>query len=535
MRHPGRAASMRWGINAFLVSLGALVALIALLFKSRPDPDRSPLFIYCAAGLKGPIEEIARDFEREYGVEIRLDYGGSGEQLQTAARTEKGDLYIPADLQYIKLARDKGLIDEEIPLAFMKPVVAVRKGNPKNVHTLDDLLRKDVTVVMANPEVAASGDLVRKALQKVQRWEPLRKKVIMKGTEPYTASDVRLGNADAGIIWDATVARFEDVLDPVELAELKDVKSSVTAAVLRSCEHPASALRFARYLSARDQGLTVFPRHGFVPIPDGDLWADGEPVIHMHAGAMLRPAIERTIRDFEGREGLPVGSIRINYNGCGILVSQMKAGERPDAFFACDAKYLDEPIEKEDREDEKKDEKKEEKKEDRPVKKVKKVRDLFLDSMEISTNKLVIMVHKGNPNQIHSIRDLTRKGMKVGVGHEHKCAMGALTAETFRQGRIKGKVHIVIEAATGDELVNKMQAAPDEMDAAVVYVSNYNRVKNKFDAIPIDLECAVAAQPIAAGKDSDHKYLVGRLIRAITSEESKKRFVENDFTWKATK
>ena len=79
-RQLGRVGGMHWGLNAFLVSGVALAVLIALLFRTRPDPDRSPLFIYVAAGLKKPIAEIAADFEREEGVEVQLSYGGSGEQ-----------------------------------------------------------------------------------------------------------------------------------------------------------------------------------------------------------------------------------------------------------------------------------------------------------------------------------------------------------------------------------------------------------------------------------------------------------------------
>src|SRR5947208_11424718 len=146
----GRSASMRWGINAFLVSAAVLAGLIALLWNSRPDPDRSPLFVYCAAGLKRPIEEIAHEFQRKYGVEIQLSYGGSGDQLAAARASERGDLYIPADYKYIEQARKQNLIDEEIPLATMNPVVAVRKGNPKKIEKLEDLLRKDVEVALAN-------------------------------------------------------------------------------------------------------------------------------------------------------------------------------------------------------------------------------------------------------------------------------------------------------------------------------------------------------------------------------------------------
>jgi ABC-type molybdate transport system substrate-binding protein len=260
----------------------------------------------------------------------------------------------------------------------------------------------------------------------------------------------------------------------------------------------------------------VFEKHGFVPIADGDLWADGDPVIHMHAGAMLQPAIKQTVLDFALREGITPSNIRTVYNGCGVLVSQMKSGDRPDAFFACDAKYLDDPL-----------------KNDAPD--GPKIKDLFLEPTTISKNKLVIMVPKGNPKKIRGLRDLTRKGMRIGVGDEHKCAMGALTDVTFRQGNIRGKVNIVVKAGTGDMLVNQMQADPNALDAVVVYVSNYNIVRDKFDSVDVDLDCAIATQPIAAGRESNHRHLIDRLIKAITSPDSKKRFEEYGFKWQATR
>ena len=52
---------------------------------------------------------------------------------------------------------------------------------------------------------------------------------------------------------------------------------------------------------------------------------------------MLRPAIEQTITAFEEREGVRVPRV---YNGCGILVAQMKAGQVPDAYFACDVEFM---------------------------------------------------------------------------------------------------------------------------------------------------------------------------------------------------
>src|SRR5438067_524472 len=165
-RQPGRLAGMHWGLNAFLVSALALAGLIALLWQSRPALDRSPVFIYVAAGLKGPVEEIVRDYKEEFDIDVKPSYGGSGEMLTSAKISGACDLFLPADFSYIEQARKQELLDEDLPVATMKPVVAVRKGNPKNIHTLDDLLRADVKLAQANPEVAAVGKITKEALQK---------------------------------------------------------------------------------------------------------------------------------------------------------------------------------------------------------------------------------------------------------------------------------------------------------------------------------------------------------------------------------
>src|SRR5207237_452292 len=111
--------------------------------------------------------------------------------------------------------------------------------------------------------------------------------------------------------------------------------STVSVAVLKSCKQPGTALHFARYLGARDKGLLHFTKYGFTPV-EGDIWSE-HPEIRLMAGAMLRPAIEELLRDFEKREG---ASITCVYNGCGILVAQMRAGERPDAYFSCDSTFM---------------------------------------------------------------------------------------------------------------------------------------------------------------------------------------------------
>jgi molybdenum ABC transporter molybdate-binding protein len=497
-QRPGQINGM-W--LAFLASALVLVLLIVPLVW---DPGswfagkRPAVFVYCAAGLKQPVEEAARAYEKETGNRITLQFGGSQTLLAQAELGEQGDLYIPADNGYVNIAHDRRLIDEVLPLARMTAVLVVAKGNPLKVQSLDDVIqRSDVRMAQADHKQAAVGKLTREVLNKSGKWAALAKRtVVTKPTVNDTAADVRLGAADAGIIWDAMLPLYPQ-LERVPAPELETRPAEVSVCVLKTAKQPTEALRFARYLAARDRGLTYFKEAGY-EIADGDVWAT-TPELNLMAGAMLKPAIDETIRTFEDREACRVNRV---YNGCGILVSTMRAGERPDAYFSCDSSFM------------------------------KQVNDLFLDATDISTNQLVILVPKANPHDIHGLADLGKPGLKLGVGHEQKCAMGALTVLALREGRASKTVteNIVKRAPTGADLVHDLRIGA--LDAVIAYRSNAAEVEDELAWFPVDTPCALAVQPFAVGKESAHKQIAGRLLEALKSPESRQRFKANRFEWK---
>lgn len=489
---------------AFLVFLGSvavmagLIALLAYTPGNKPAAGVKPLVVYCAAGIKPPVEQIARQYEQEFGVPIRLQYGGSNTLVANIEISRVGDLYLPADDSYIDMAREKGLLEEVIPVARMHVVLAVAKGNPKHVDGMEDLLRGDVVLAQANPDAAAVGKLTRDALTASGHWDEINRRTkVFKPTVPDVAADVKVGTVDASFVWDVTVKQMAPALEAVQLPELKDAVAEVGICVLKSSEQPTAALRFARYLAARDKGLATFQKHGF-GVVEGDAWAV-EPQLRLFAGAMLRAAVDETITAFEEREGVKVTRV---YNGCGILVAQMRAGEVPDGYFACDKPFMNQ------------------------------VHDLFLDSSDVTTNRLVILVHKGNPHEIKSLSDLGKPGLKLGVGHEQQCALGVITQETLRQSSLQSQVmkNVAVQSPTGDMLVNQLLTG--SLDAVVVYISNATYAGEDVEAIAISgIPCSVAIQPIAVGKASEHKQLMQRLMERIKSTESKQRFEAFGFTW----
>ena len=173
-------------------------------------------------------------------------------------------------------------------------------------------------------------------------WEPLHQATAAyRGTVTDVANDVKLGGG-CGYRLRTVLATTRNAGG--RRAELAGDLSQVEVAVLATARNPTAALHLARYLAAADRGLEHFQKHGF-RTAHGDHWAD-RPELSLFAGSMLRPAIADTIKQFEQREGVLVSTV---YNGCGILVGQMKGGQLPDAYFACDVEFMKQVSEVPDR------------------------------------------------------------------------------------------------------------------------------------------------------------------------------------------
>ena len=448
-----------------------------------------PLLVYCAAGLKTPVEAVAREFETTFGVPIQLQYAGSGTLLSNLRIAQRGDLFLAAEESYITTAREQNLLAEVIPLAQMSAVAAVRKGNPKKIQAAQDLWREDVRVALANPDAVAIGKVTRESFQRTGDWPTLEKQAkVFKPTVNDVANDVKLGTVDVGIVWDATVAQYPE-LEAVRLPALDGGESSVSIGVLNFSRQPTAALRFARFLGARDKGLREFARAGF-RVLEGDIWAE-TPEVTLYSGGVNRLAIEETITKFERREGARVSRV---YNGCGILTAQIKAGQRPDAYFACDISFL------------------------RPVS------DQFFAPTEVAESGIVLLVAKGNPKGIRSVGDLAQAGLRVGLGNSQQTALGALTENLLRESGVFDAVMVNVktQTPTADLLVNQMRTG--SLDAVVVYEANASQVRDALDVVRLNLPNAKAIQPFAVGKNSEHRFLMERLLTALRSEESKQKF-----------
>jgi len=500
--------NLLWALLLGAVSLICLMILLMRLGTRSGQTDGDALVVYAAAGMRIPVEEIAQQYESEYGVSLEIQYNGSNtllNQLQTDKFSE-ADIYLAADDFYTDKAIQLDLAVDTMPIAYQRPVIAVRKDAEKKIESLEDLLQNDIRVAVANPDQAAVGKAVRRQLNAVRvgetsRWQQLEKHVtesgVFKPTVNDIATDVKIGTVDAAIVWNSTVAmpKYQEDLVAVAVPELDGDPDLISVAVLRSSANLPSAYRFARYVSARDRGLVTFAKYGTQSV-DGDVWKE-DPQINFFCGAVNRRTTERIVEEFQADEGVAVNTI---YDGCGILTSRMKGieGQKqsqgfPDVYMACDLHYLE------------------------------NVRTWFQEAANVSDVELVIAVPKGS-TKVRSLPDLVEPDVRVAVGEPTQCTIGALTRrllqkeglyERFVEKQQQGDEVTVIEKSSSAHLVPDVVTG--HVDAAIAYVSDVLPNEDSVDVIRIESPLSVAIQPFSIAKTSPHKYLLRRLFKRIVN------------------
>jgi molybdate transport system substrate-binding protein len=250
-----------------LVAISSAILLAASLYGlSRSEPraiDHKPLVLFCAASNRAVIEDARVEYERDYGVAVQVQYGASQTLLSSIEVSGAGDLYLPADDSYLDIAEARSLLRNRYPIARMKVVLVVRKGNPQAIGSLKDLTRNDVRLVQGAPDAAAIGKIVRDAMLASGDWAAVEQATVaFRTTVTEVANDVALGAADAGFIYDVMLSQYPG-LEVIALPELARVSTRVSIATLASTSQPEAAARFANFLISSGAGHKHYAKHGF--------------------------------------------------------------------------------------------------------------------------------------------------------------------------------------------------------------------------------------------------------------------------------
>ncbi|MBF6636740.1 sulfate ABC transporter substrate-binding protein [Rouxiella silvae] len=150
------------GAFAILLLAGGVASASATeLLNSSYDVSRE-LF----AALNPPFQKQWAEQNNGDKLEIKQSHAGSSKQALAILQGLRADVVTYNQVTDVQILHDRGdlipanwqsrLPNKSSPF-YSTMAFLVRKGNPKNIHTWDDLTRSDVKLVFPNPKTSGNG------------------------------------------------------------------------------------------------------------------------------------------------------------------------------------------------------------------------------------------------------------------------------------------------------------------------------------------------------------------------------------------
>jgi molybdate transport system substrate-binding protein len=218
------------------------------------------LTVSAAASLTEVFNQLGRTFEqRNPGSQVRFNYGGSSDLAQQIVNGAPADVFAAANTSTMDTVTKAGLVDGQ-PTVFVTNVlqIAVAPGNPKGVHTLHDLTRPDLKVVVCAPQVPCGS-----AAQQVAKASGVALHPVSQEADVRSAlSKVTTGDADAALVYVTDVKTTNGKVTGVDFPEANQAVNRYPIAVLRTAPHRDLAARFVALVRA-PEGQQALRNAGF--------------------------------------------------------------------------------------------------------------------------------------------------------------------------------------------------------------------------------------------------------------------------------
>jgi molybdate transport system substrate-binding protein len=234
---------------------------------SPPTSMKKEIMVFAGSASKPPMDEAAQAFEKQTGIKVYINYGGSGTMLSQMKISKTGDIYIPGSPDYLVKAERDNITDPTSTkiVAYLIPVISVQHSNPKNIHSLTDLAKAGIKVGIGNPSTVCVGLYAIEILDKSNLLADVYKNVITNAEScDKTATLLSLKSVDAVIGWDVFHHWDPDNIDTVYLKPDQMPRIAyIPAAVSTFTKDRASANAFIDFLVS-SAGQDIFMKWGYI-------------------------------------------------------------------------------------------------------------------------------------------------------------------------------------------------------------------------------------------------------------------------------
>jgi len=236
-----------------LKALAALFALVALVLPGATGAGGS-FTVYAAASLTEVFPKIS--------PKPRYSFAGSDQLALQIRQGAPADVYAAASPKYTQLLYRDGLVGKPVTFAKNRLIVIVPKSNPAEIHSVYDLRRSGVKVVMGDQSVPI-GSYTRQLLDNLGIKDAVLHNVVSQETDVKgIVAKVALGEADAGFVYRTDAKPVSGRVEKVFLPVWAQPPVRYQIAIVSSTPRKVEARAFIRKVLAKRSRM-LLRRAGF--------------------------------------------------------------------------------------------------------------------------------------------------------------------------------------------------------------------------------------------------------------------------------
>jgi molybdate transport system substrate-binding protein len=197
------------------------------------------LTVFAAASLTNVMPQI--------DAHPRYSFGGSNTLASQIRQGAPADVFASADTSIPQQLYAEGVVEKPVVFTRNALVMIVPRGNPARLHSVYDLRRDGIKLVVAAPGVPV-GDYTRRVLHNLGLDSALSNVVSNENDVRDVLAKVALGEADAGFVYttDARTVRGKIATIGIRWSAQPIVRYAV--AVVRSSSRKSAARAFVAKL-----------------------------------------------------------------------------------------------------------------------------------------------------------------------------------------------------------------------------------------------------------------------------------------------
>ena len=215
------------------------------------------LTVFAAASLTSVLPQVA--------THHHYSFGGSNALAAQITQGAPADVFASANVALPARLYRAGLVERPVVFTRNRLVVIVPRSNPAHIHSVSDLGRPGVKLVVGAPGVPV-GDYTRTVLHRLRAGRVLKNVVSNETDVREVAAKVALGEADAGFVYRTDVRAVRGKVATIGIRSSAQPTVAYAAAVVRSSPHRAAARAFVRSLRGKAAQARLRAA-GFLPLP----------------------------------------------------------------------------------------------------------------------------------------------------------------------------------------------------------------------------------------------------------------------------